>query len=301
MSIGLSPISSVEQAFSLIDASGAAHVLGGATGYDVLANLSRRWFPEAGWIENRAPNIPGTILQNVTIDTLDFPLPILVTGDGPAQLHQRLRQLVYWLDPRRGDIALQVTAPDGVTRRITCRVRSVDVPEDGRNRGHDWQNVVTELHAADPYWYAEDAETATYSTDFDTPAAFLNPAGFFPLSIASSVLFAAPTIDNDGDTESWPTWRIVGPGTNPSLRNITTGEAMVFTRTLAAGDTILVELSRESVIVTDSLGTRLYSVMANTSKPWPIRPGINRVQIGMDQATDASSITLEYLPRFIGP
>jgi hypothetical protein len=297
VTIGLSPIPSLAEAFALIDADGGEHPLSQATGYMVLQGIRGRFWPAVSWVENRAPNIPGTVLQNVSVAPLDWDLPLLVTGETPAQLHQRVRDLVYWLDPRRGDVVFVNTAADGETRRLTCRCEGIDFVED--NPPH--RRCLISFHAADPYWYAEDAEETTFSESFSTPVPFLNPSGFFPLNLSSSVLYSSPTIDNPGDTDSWPTWRIVGPGTNPSLRNLDTGEVMTFTRTLAAGDTILVELSRDAVIVTDALGTRLYSVMSNASVPWPIRPGINRAQIGMDGATSASSITISYVPRFLGP
>lgn len=300
MSIGLTPLSSVEQAFAWIDADGTTHTFGGASGYDVLAALRGRWMPPAGWIEDRAPGIPGTIIRGTQVNALDFDLPLLVTGASAAQLHQRLRDLMYWFDPRRGAGAFEATAPDGETRRLVCRAESVDVPEDGSNRGQDWQNVVVALHAPESYWYAPAAETFTYTESFSTPVAFLNDP-FFPLNLTSSALYRAPTVDNPGTTESWPTWRISGPGTNPALRNTDTGEVMAFTRTLARGDLIVITLTRTSVTVTDGLGTRLYSTMTNPSVPWPIRPGINHVQIGMDGATSDSSVTLQYTPRFIGP
>lgn len=301
MTIGLSPITSVEQAFAWVDAGGTVHALGGASGYDVLAALSGRWFPPAAWIEERAPGIPGTILLGNEVKSLDFPLPLLVTGTGAAQLHQRLRDLMYWTDPRRGDCWFRATAPDATTRQIRVRVRSVDVPEDGGNRGFDWQRVILDLHAPEAYWEATEPEEATYNQNFGVPAVFLNPVSFFPLNLTGNVLFAGPVIDNLGDTESWPTWQITGPGTNPSLRNLDTGEQMTFTRTLGVGEIILIELTRSSVIVTDAFGTRLYSTMTNPSVPWPIRPGLNHAHLGMSDATSASSIALSYTPRFIGP
>lgn len=295
MTIGLSPISAFPEAYAWIDADGNEHVFDHTTGYQIERVVTGRWWPPVDWIEDKAPGIPGAVPQSVQIGPLDWDMPLHISGDTPAQLHQRVRALMYWLDPRRGDGQFKNTAADGSTRLLTCRVEQVAFPEDAPG----YRKAMVSLHAADPYWYADEEETATYSEDISAPATFFPIT--FPFLFPSNTLFDAPTIDNPGDTESWPTWRIVGPGTNPSLQNRDTGEVMTFTRTLAAGDTILVELSRESVIVTDSLGTRLYSIMTNPSRPWPIRPGINRVQIGMSNATSASSITLTYTPRFIGP
>lgn len=296
MTIGLSPIVSTAEAFAWIDAAGTVHPFTDATGYQVLPGVHGRWFPPVAWIEDAAPGLPGTVLRGVERKPLDWDLPIYVNGDSPAQLHQRKRDLMYWLDPSRGDGAFQNTAADGETRVLYCRSAGVDFVED--NPAHCF--VVVSMHAPEPYWYAPAATSESYAAMFGAPVPFLS-SPFFPLNLTSTVLFAGPTIDNPGDVESWPTWTVIGPGTNPSLRNTTTGEVLTFTRTLAAGDMIVATIARDSFTVTDGLGTRLYSTVSNASIPWSIRPGINRLQLGMEGATNASSITLAYTARFIGP
>lgn len=296
MPIYLVPISSYPEAYAWIDADGNEHPFTDTTGYQIEWGVRGRWLPGVSFIEDRAPGISGTIARGVQVMPLDWDFPLHVSADSTAQLQQRMRDLMYWMDASRGEGQFKNTAADGATRVLNCKAESVEFVENTPG----YRKAVVSLHAADPYWYAPSTETFTYTESFSSPVAFLNDP-FFPLNLTSAALYRAPTVDNPGDTESWPTWTISGPGTNPALRNTDTGEVMAFTRTLARGDLIVITLTRTSVTVTDGLGTRLYSTMTNPSVPWPIRPGINHVQIGMDGATSDSSVTLTYTPRFIGP
>jgi hypothetical protein len=296
MPIYLTEIPSSPEAFAWIDADGAEHALDYATtGYMVLPGVRGRWLPPVDWVEDGIPYIDGAVLRDVNVRPLEWDLPLLVTGTTPAQLHQRVRDLVTWMAPQRGDGIFVNTAADGETRRLTCRVDSIDFVED--NPPH--RRVVVGLHAADPYWYADADETETWSQNFGLPSPPFPVT--FPWLFPSNILFAAATVDNPGDVESWPSWRIVGPGTNPSLRNVTTGETMVFSRTLGLGESILVELTRDAVSITDGLGTKLFSTLSNPSVAWAIQPGINNIQVGMADATSDSYVTLTYRPRFVGP
>lgn len=298
MSIYLTLTPSSPEAFAWIDADGNEHALDYATtGYMVLEGITDRWLPPVEWVEDGVPYIDGAVFRDVNVRPLDWTLPVLVTGSTPAQLHQRVRDLVTWMAPQRGDGVFKNTAADGETRKLTCRVESLDFVEESPPH----RRIVVSLHAADPYWYADEATAETFTVNVGDPDPFLDPGGFFPLGLSSSVFFAGPSVDNPGDVESWPTWTIQGPGVNPSLRNVTTGEVMTFSRTLGAGEMIVIELRRDSATITDGLGTRLYSALSNPSTVWPIQPGINRLQIGMSGATDASSVTLTYTPRFLGP
>jgi hypothetical protein len=298
--IYLTAITSVEQAFAWTDPGGTRHVLGFAgSGYDVLTGLRGRWMPPATPVEDEISYIPGSVLRDVNVRPLDFPLPILVSGESAAQLHQRLRDLMYWFSPGRGDGIFESRAPDGTTRLLNCRAREIDLVEEWPQRSETTQQVIVSLHAADPYWYADADETATWSQNFGLPSPPFPVT--FPWLFPSNILFAAATVDNPGQVESWPTWLIVGPGSNPSLRNVTTGETMVFGRTLGLGESILVELSRDAVNITDGLGTKLFSTLSNPSVAWAIQPGINQIQVGMAAATSASYVTMAYRPKFLGP
>lgn len=296
MPIYLTLTSSYPEQYAWIDADGAEHVLDGTTGYQVERGVRGRWFPGAQWVEDEIPFIPGSVLRGVNVTPLDWLLPLHISSSTPAQLAQRMRDLMYWFEPSRGTGYFRNTAADGATRLLPCRVEKVDFVEDVP----DWRKAIVSLHAADPYWYADAPETEVHTANLGTPVAFLS-SEFLPFQFNSDVFFAGSTVDNPGQVESWPTWRIVGPGVNPSLRNYTYGEVMTFDRTLGVGEVILIELERAGVNITDGLGTKLFSRLSNPSVAWSIRPRLNNVQIGMQGATAASSVTLTYTPKFLGP
>jgi hypothetical protein len=297
----LLPLVSVEQAFAWIDAYGVRHDLTDpADGYAVLVGITDRWMPATRWIEDRIPFVPGAKLRAATSEPLDFDLPIEVSASSPAQLHQRIRDLMGWFNPMAGSGVLESTAPDGSVRVLACRAELVRVPEDLQARGATEQDVSIPLHAPDPYWTDPAPTVVTYTLDPGPAGGFFKDP-FFPMYLASSTVFATPTLNNPGDFEGYPTWAITGPGSNPVLRNLTSGKEIVFGHALGAGEQILIDTRQDDPTVTDGLGTNLFPRVALGSDLWPMARGFNSIQLEMDGATAASSIVLSYTPRFIGP
>lgn len=88
-------------------------------------------------------------------------------------------------------------------------------------------------------------------------------------------------IVNNGIDSVNPTWIVPGPATNPTLTNITTGQTIVWEGSVAAGQTLTVDLNRQ----TAELGGT--NVFAQLSGDWvKLAPGPNKLAYSATGATE---------------
>lgn len=85
------------------------------------------------------------------------------------------------------------------------------------------------LVAADPRIYSTDAYSATI------------PYGSSQVSV-----------NNSGNTPSWPIFTIYGPGVTPTIQNYTTGDQIVLNYTLGASEQVTVDALNRTVLSNDS-------------------------------------------------
>ena len=88
-------------------------------------------------------------------------------------------------------------------------------------------------------------------------------------------------IVNNGIDSVFPTWIVPGPATNPTLTNITTGQTIVWEGSVASGETLTVDLNRQ----TAELGGT--NVFAQLSGDWvKLAPGPNKLAYSATGATE---------------
>lgn len=83
---------------------------------------------------------------------------------------------------------------------------------------------------------------------------------------------------NEGDLDAIPRHVITGPITNPEILNNTTGERIKLTYTLAAGETLEVDVARKTVLF-GGVTSKFSAVVFPTSRWWRLQPGANDVRL----------------------
>lgn len=234
--------------------------------------------------------------RSVRHDVREFALPLWVSAASDSALRTAVRTLIFRLDPARGDGTLRVTAPGGDQREIACRVVSgLEVDEDfGDVTGQEWQRLTPVFSAVDPYW-SDTSDTSASVTTGDAVTFF----PFFPLVLSSSEVFGGVTINNTGDVETWPVITITGPGTDPIVRNSTTGEMLGVDYTLGAGEVLTIDTRPGRKTVTLDDGTNLFPYLTAGSSLWPLERGSNAVQIEMSGSTGDSAVAISYRRRWL--
>jgi hypothetical protein len=278
------------------------HPLDGSEGVALLHPWEGGGLPPSETTATATPFRAGSQTRQVIYRRRPIDLPLLVEGATATELRERIDEVVSWFDPTRGEGRFRRRREDGSTREVWCRRTQGLTGSNATNWGRSEQMVVTVEAIDDPYVYDLDDTTAT-ATPGEAVVFFDEP--FLPLKLSSSIVVASPTIDNDGQAPAYPVWTITGPGTDPVVRNLTTGESFTFAYTLIAGQQIIVDTRpparRAAGIpnVRDASGDNLFGSMSGDSILFPLAVGLNRLQFEMNGTVEGSSIAYAYRRRWL--
>lgn len=278
-----------------VDADSVEHNLTDANGARVLRGVEGRFMPPVSFIEEEVPFQPGARLRYTRTEPREVVVPLLFQAAGPVELRAALRAWLSALNVGRGPGKLRVIDHDGDTRDLNAMYAGgMEIIEQGQTAGPGWQKVVVVFRAVDPYWYDQNETAVTFE-----PGAAATFFPFFPLVLSSSEVYAVTALDNGGDVEAWPEWLITGPGVDPVLRNLTTGQVLRLIHTLDDGETLVVDSRPGFKTVEDGGGANLYQTLTSDSSLWALQPGPNQVSVELSGAAPTSSVALRYRRRFL--
>ena len=93
-------------------------------------------------------------------------------------------------------------------------------------------------------------------------------------------------INITGVDSALPVWSVVGPVTNPTLTNITTNQTIVWNGTIPNGQTLLVDMYRQTATME---GANVYAFL---SGDWiELKPGANKLSYSAIGTTDPSQLS----------
>jgi hypothetical protein len=158
--------------------------------------------------------------------------------------------------------------------RVTFRVGSeLAAPLAGLRRTVRYS---VSLHVPDPRLYTELERQSFYLPDPAAGGGLSLPLSF-PLVFVGSAQNATMTVTAGGTFKTPPVYTIIGPVTNPEIRNETTGEAIVLKGTIAAIDVIVVDVARRRVTLN---GVERFDLVDPTSNVWAeLAPGENVLRL----------------------
>lgn len=240
------------------------------------------------------PLSPGSYYKYTNVGSNEIDLTVLIKGDDEADLWSEIASISYLFNPLLGEGVLSVTPPTGEERNINCYCTSGFRIDEGRLQP-DGSFFPLTFFAAYPYWYDPDMnEEIFYLLD--------NQAKWFPilpLVLGSDSITAIFVVDNVGDVASPPQIIIGGPGENPLITNLTTGEKLQFENTtLTFGAEIMVDCKEKTV--ENQSGDNLLSKLTYTSNFWDFERGENEIQIQMAEATGDSYIIVRWYNWYLG-
>lgn len=281
--------------YSWTDPDGVETVFNGANGIIVGKDRDGFFMPPFDFLSNEIPGQPGARLRAVKTLTRQPALLVLIKGTSPDDCRAKLRNFCHLFNPQRGDGTLKVTAPDAVQRKLTCRYKQgLGMEQTRESNGIFVQKAVIVFWAGDPYWYSTSDSTVLYTAS-GTPATFFP---FFPLTLVDSTIFADDTVANSGE-EVWPRWEITGPGSNITIRNLTTGKLLSLSTTLLDSETISIDTRPGAKTVTKNDGSNLYGDLTSGSSLWPLITGDNSIRVGIDGPDANTQAQLTFTERFL--
>lgn len=197
--------------------------------------------------------------------------------------------------PQADDSPLTFTIPGvagSAAARLNVRPRKVALPI-GVEYFAGVGRAAVELFASDPLIYSNAETTATLNLA-------QAPGGMtfdlvFDLIFGGGGSFGSATLTNSGTATAPVVIRINGPVTNPTVRNVTTGQSLTLTATLASGDYIDVDTAARTVLLNGTADRYSY---LTTPQWWGIQPGANEIRYFAD-VTTASTATVTFRSAWV--
>jgi phage-related protein len=262
------------------------------------------WIDVSGWsgfnmadfqhIEDPIPFEDGAFYRRSKTLPRELDLDLIVWGSNRSELFQRVRQLTNALNVYKGMGKIRFISPDNVDRYISCLYKEGLGGSEGEDGGVSWRKITLVFRCFDPYFYGSET-TEVFQLDENPPMWF----PFFPLNLGGDAVVSQIQIDNTGDVKTFPVWTIHGPGDDPKMTNLTTGEVLTISGvTLDENQTITIDTKSRQITLDDNIN--LLPLLAWGSTFWTLEPGVNQVKIEMANATADSSIQLAYSPRYLG-
>ncbi len=151
-----------------------------------------------------------------------------------------------------------------------------------------------ELFSADYNFYDQSSQVMTLSPPSGGGATF--PA-IFPV-VFSAKVGGAVTINNAGDSNSFPVLTFSGVFTSPHLNNSTTGEVFKVNVSLSSGDVLVCDMHNKTMLLNGTTNALQYFDSANT---WlSLIPGNNIVTLGTGLSNDTGTVRVEFRSAYIG-
>ncbi len=284
-----------------IDADGVSLVLNSpaVTLYQVDWEVTGRFMPRIETRVDEIPGQPGGLLREARHGVHEFILPLSIAASSESNLRTVLRGLVDRMDPTRGTGKIRVTSPVGDQREIHCvYAAGLEMAERSGSSGPEYQECPIAFTAYDPYWYDVSPTSETFTI---TSVATFFP--IFPLRLTASQLVVDDAVTNSGSVDAWPVWTVTGPGSDITLRNLTTGEFISFPgRSITTGEILTIDTRPGVKSVTLGDGTSVYSWLDYSSTLWALRRGTNSIRLEMSGADfDVSALSISYYQRYLSP
>jgi hypothetical protein len=259
--------------------------------------------PPFSAVTEELPLTPGSYLKYVNTGSRQLDLTMLVRAPNDIALWNLLTVLPRIFDPIKttpeGNLVLgklRVTIPNGITREVLCICSSGFKINEDSLLPNAVEATLT-FFAPNPYFRSLNSKNFGGTIIGNSPKWF----PIFPLVLGSSANTAELTIQNDGETDAYPTWIVRGTGVNPVLKNMETGKVL----DLSANGGVILNAGQSITINTENRTIRRGNVnliprMTLESSFWPLVPGSNRVQITMDGIDANSSVSGQFVEGFLG-
>ncbi|WP_073946530.1 phage tail family protein [Streptomyces kebangsaanensis] len=274
----------------------------GVTGLDAVEyELTTDAQPRGGARLRHAQAQPRTIVW-----------PLYVYGDTHLEFVERWRALARAFtrtlrpgpDGVRPPGILEISRPDGSSRRINVFYQEGFEGQGKQGTGISSDAAVLTLWCEDPYWI--DPTPIGVHRETGTLSSFFVP---YP-AVSSSQVLGATTVENPSDVTVWPTWKITGPASQITFtitRQTSTGQTMSesFTLTpaavghgnLLAGEHVTVSTDPPMVRFQDGANW-IGALNWPAAVLWGLEPGANEITFQLDGSGPGSAVDLVFYPRY---
>lgn len=284
---------------SFIDSAGVEYTLHEDSGAFVTA-LSNVGMPEVELFSQRTPFQDGEQYLGSRFKSRKIIVGIYLYPGNRDMLYQKHQEVLAALNPQKGKGILKWVLNDGTTRYIDVYFSGGLTYNTDAQHAFMRQVDVIELTAMNPFWYNPLKRTEAFS--MVQSSSFLLPMTL-PFILPSSGIVVQQSVENRGDINASPIITVVGPGSNPIVRNVTTGEVTDINLSIAAGESIVIDtrFGVKSVVYNQPGGqSSVIGYMSSSSVFVGMLPGVNTIQCSMNNTTTDSRFEIEWYDYYLG-
>lgn len=267
------------------------------TGYTIQASVDGLDAPDYRESTYDKPGEDGAVLSSLFYSSRVLSFPGQITRS-TAIAYETLRQALVAAcaiardsSNRPTPTVLTITTPGGSTYVCNAYPRKPVLPVENNSTGSFLLNFIV----PDGLLYSSSAVlsgsiTRPIGGGFTVP--FTTP---FTLAASSG---GSVTLNNPGNTPSYPVITLTGPLTSPFLANSATGTFMQLNYTIAAGNTVVIDMANKTVMLNGN--SSILGVKTSDSDWWPIKPGSNTISLSTSSSSDTGNAQLQYYPAYLG-
>lgn len=255
----------------------------------------------------RGPQQHGDTDRGYSLDPRLVNLVIVALGDDWNDVYAHIDQLNNYFHPA-SPTTLRYLRPDGRTFHL-------DVFADGRPPFYDSTDIIGHyavrvgmtLKANDPAWYDPTARSLTFSLGGGGDVTTVPTA--VPTGVGASTIDQSIPVRYKGSWIAYPVIKIVGPITNPVIKNESTGGHLLdFTgTTIGVGEWFEIELRYGNKVIRNQAGVYQNGKLVDPNDlalfgfyPDPEAPdGINSIRVTGTGINENSHVDFSWLDRYL--
>ncbi len=246
---------------------------------------------------SKAPYQDGETYIDTIFDSGNPVLEFVITGSNRQEVLDRRLTVLRYFNPKLGVGTLKWVQDDGITTYWLDCIPLQPIFPSGRGRSATHQMTIIQFFAPNPFWY-NPAQVQQIMVGFSGGFSF--PFSFpFNLGTVGSQI----NVINSGNIETPVMIYFYGEVVNPTIKNITTGEDLIITKTVNNGDILIINTAfgeKAAMILSGGVYTNAFEYVNPNSIFWKLKPGGNIIKYTVTSEGANAQARLYYYHRYSG-
>lgn len=247
------------------------------------------------------PTGHGSIMRGSRINERELFVPFLVDCATPNELSTTLDHLLHVLSPldeRKLTLRVQTPGRDDWREMQVWYQGGLEDAYGDTYRGK-FTTVGLRFKAVEALWRGKPI-SVTRQVDSAIKPFLSATEPFFPVVLSDGVVDGQLTFSIVGNASTFPVWRIVGPGSDLNIIDVTSGKTFFLEGSITAEDPITIDMENETVTSALYPNYELHTRVPLTARHFQLKPGQNVIEFTMVGATPSSKVSVSYQPRYLG-
>lgn len=243
------------------------------------------------------PSGHGSILRHTRLKDREIFVPVVIHGADIQECDRLRDQLITLLDPSEGPLRIEVTSPHRAVRYIEAVYSDGLTGDYGEGYYGSWQSLGLRFKAASAFFSGERV-TRMWQIAPGVKPLISASQPFFPVTLASSTIGGQMVIPIIGDKPVWPMFTITGPGNDPVIENLGTGQKLSLSGLVPGRQSITLDTEPGTISSPGIPAEQLWPRLSLDSDFFQLGPGQCRLKMRLTSASETSTLTISYVPQY---